>query len=296
MLKRDSGIVILNKQSKLEPLSIALIISLGIVILFWEVFFWGYVQVPGDIILFDPVMQEARPESGLDRPQNMLLSDHLNQFYVWHHLAAESMQNKGKIPLWNPYFLGGHPLLANAQPALFYPVNLLLFWFSPGVVSTIRAFFNIFIAGVFTYLFCRSLNISWAGSTLAAVAFAFSGVIMIGPGHAYINTIVWLPFVLWSGEKLLNGSHIYRWSLITGLGIGLSCLGGHPETLFHNAFIWAFTFLSSLFLINTPLKKGGLSLRLHSQLASAFYWVQFNYCHLLTFYRRALSSAEADQM
>ena len=180
-----------------------------------------------------PSNQEARPE-GLNRLQNDLLGDHITQFYVWHHLAAEVMQQTGSIPLWNPYILTGQPLVANAQPALFYPTNLLLFWLDPGRVASIRVLFNIFIAGLFTYLFCRSLLISQNGAILAAIAFAFSGAIMVGPGHAYANSLIWLPLIMWATENLLRQNRPYFWGLVMSIGIGLSILGGHPETTFHN--------------------------------------------------------------
>jgi hypothetical protein len=230
----------------LQLLIISAIIGLGIVALFWKVIFLGHVPVPADILFLDPVMQEARP-SDFERPQNPLLSDHIYQFYVWHYLAAQAMQSEGKIPLWNPYLLSGQPIMANAQPALFYPPNLFLFWFSPGPVAAIRTFFNIFVAGVFTYLFCRALHISYAGSMLGAVAFAFSGAMIVGPGHAYANALVWLPFIMWAGEKLLQQRRVYFWALITGLGIGLSSLGGHPETTFHNLLIFSLYFLARTF-------------------------------------------------
>ena len=244
----------LKRLFRLELIPITLILGAGLLFLFWEVIFEGYVQVPADIVLFDPVMQEALP-NGMTQPQNPLLSDHIYQFYMWHSLAARSMQHTGKIPLWNPYILAGHPLVANAQSALFYPVNLLLYWFSPGTVATIRVFFNIAVAGIFTYLFGSALKMSRMGATLAAVAFAFSGAVMVGPGHAYANAIVWLPFIMWSAEKILNGSRVYCWGLVAAVGVGLSILGGHPETTFHNLFIYGLYFLVRLIFLDAAFAK-----------------------------------------
>ena len=66
---------------------VVVILCAGIFILFREVFTLGYVQVPGDILLADPVFSEETPEE-FDRPSNSLLFDPLYQFYVWHSVAA----------------------------------------------------------------------------------------------------------------------------------------------------------------------------------------------------------------
>ena len=230
---------------------VTLLLGLGIVIVFWQIFFLGYVQVPADIPPFyDPAMR-VDPAQVVGLPQNPLLSDHAYQFYVWHYLAAEAMQATGRIPLWNPYLLAGQPLVANAQPALFYLPNLLLFWLDPGSVANVRVIFNIFIAGLFTFLFARSLGISKTGAILTAVAFAFSGTIIVGPGHAYANSLVWLPFVMWATEKMLQQTRIFFWGLVMSIGVALSILGGHPESTFHNILTLFLYFIARLFFLRT---------------------------------------------
>jgi hypothetical protein len=238
----------LKKLYKSELSYIILLLGLGLSVLFWKILFLGHVQVPADILFHVPVMQEAAPD-GFRESQNILLSDHVCQFYIWHHLAAESMQNGKGIPLWNPYIWSGQPLLANSQSALFYPPNLLLFWFDPGLVASIRVFFNIFVAGIFTFLFCRELRIGLTSSLLAAIAFAFSGAVMVGPGHAYASSLVWLPAIMWAGERLLNYPQNHMWPLVAGASMGLSMLGGHPETTFHILVPFGLYFISKLFFI-----------------------------------------------
>jgi hypothetical protein len=246
----------LKKIYRSELLQLTLLLSVGIGILFWQVLLWGYVQVPADIPpFFDPVMREAVPD--MTRPQNPLLSDHIQQFYVWHYLAAETMQSTGKIPLWNPYMLAGQPLVANAQPALYYPINWLLFWLDPGLVAAVRSMFNLFVAGFFTFLFSRSLHISKEGALLTAVAFAFSGTLIVGPGHAYANALVWLPLIMWAGEMMLRQSRIYFWGLVASIGIGLSILGGHPESTFHNLLLFLLYMAARLFWLKTTIRAKG---------------------------------------
>jgi hypothetical protein len=218
--------------NRFEIVLVVMVLAAGLLWLFWEVFALGYVQVPADILFEDPVMREAAPP-GFVRPQNGLLADHVYQFYVMHFMAAHIMQGDGQIPLWDPYILGGTPLVANAQSALFYPPNLLLFWLTPARVATLLVLFNILVAGIFTFLFSRSLKISLPGAILSAIAFAFSGTLLVGPGHPYANSLVWLPLCFWAAENILNGSRLYFWGLAESIGIGLSLVGGHPETTLH---------------------------------------------------------------
>ena len=268
------------KNYRSELFLLSLLLGIGIVVLFWQTLLWGYVQVPADIpTFFDPAMREATPN--VTRPQNPLLSDHIQQFYVWHYLAAEAMQNTGKIPLWNPHILAGQPLVANAQPALYYPINWLLFWLDPGLVAAIRSMFNLFVAGFFTFLFSRCLHISKEGALLTAVAFAFSGTLIVGPSHAYANVLVWLPFIMWAGEMMLRQSRIYLWGLVVAIGIGLSILGGHPESTFHNLLLFALYMAARLVWLKTTIRAkvhltGALALAMIvGLLLGAVQWLPF---------------------
>jgi uncharacterized membrane protein YfhO len=222
------------------------------VLLFWKVVFWGQVLLPADIIFSDPVWHEVRPDKYFI-PQNGLLKDQVSQFFPWHHLAAESMHTYGKIPLWNPYEFSGQPLVANAQSALFYPPNLLLFWLKPTAVANVRGIFNLLLAGVFTFLFCQELKISKTGAIIASLSFMLSGPVVVWLGHSVANVLVCLPLIMWGSEKLVNQKRSLFWGGVTGIGMALSVLGGHPETTFHIGVVSALYFLARLLSCGTPL-------------------------------------------
>lgn len=242
------------RRRSFELILMAAVLVAGLLGLFWEVFALGYVQVPGDILFTDPVLREGAP-ADFQRPQNSLLSDNIDVFYVLHSVAARAMQTEGHIPLWNPYILAGQPLVADAQSALFYPPNLLLFWLTPATVATVSALFNIFVAGIFTFLFCRSLKISLSGAVLAAISFAFSAAVMVvGPSHPIASSLVWMPLCFWGIENLLNGSNLYFWALVASIGIGLTLVGGHPETEMHVIMIVGLYVGARLVLDAAPVK------------------------------------------
>jgi hypothetical protein len=239
-----------------KSLSAFICLCLVAAVMFWPVFFQGKVIVPGDIPNSNPFLFIGN--SPPPPPQNTLLSDQIEQFYVWHRLVAESLRTEGAIPLWNPYIFTGQPLVANAQSSLFYPPNLLLRLISPGGVATARVFFNLLFAGFFTYLFCRELRVSHRGALLSALTFAFSGPLIVWVGFPLANVLVCLPFLMWGGEKLLRHTSLFRTAML-GAGMGLSLLGGHPETTFQVLAVFSLYFLARLIFLESGLReKGGL--------------------------------------
>lgn len=246
----------LFKSHKSKTLLAFICLCLALVVLFWPVFFQGKVIVPGDIPASNPFLFTG--DTPPPPPQNTLLSDEIEQFYVWHSIAAQSLRAGGHIPLWNPYILTGQPLVANAQSSLFYPPNLLLRLLSPGKVATIRVLFNLLFAGMFTFFFCRELKISDKGAFLSSITFAFSGPLIVWVGFPLANVLVCLPFLMWAGEKLLRHRSLFRTAML-GAGMGLSLLGGHPETTFQILAVVSLYFLARLVFLESGLReKGGL--------------------------------------
>jgi uncharacterized membrane protein YfhO len=228
-------------------------LCLVVVVLFWPVFFQGKVIVPGDIPASNPFLFN-RDNVPPPPPRNTLLSDEIEQFYVWHSIAAKTLQAEGHIPLWNPYIFTGQALVANAQSSLFYPPNLLLRVLSPGKVATIRVIFNLLFAGIFTFFFCRELRISDRGALLSAISFSFSGPLIVWVGFPLANVLVCLPFLMWAGEKLLRQNNLFR-TAILGAGMGLSLLGGHPETTFQILALFSLYFLARLVFLESCFRN-----------------------------------------
>jgi len=240
-------------SQKSDTVSAIVCLCLAVIVLFWPVFFQGKVIVPGDIPASNPFLF-TRSGTPPPPPQNTLLSDEIEQFYVWHCVAAKTLQSEGHIPLWNPYIFTGQPLVANSQSSLFYPPNLLLRFLSAGKVATIRVIFNLLFAGFFTFLFCRELRISDKGALLSAISFAFSGPLIVWVGFPLANVLVCLPFLMWAGEKLLRQRNLFR-TAVLGAGMGLSLLGGHPETTFQILAVFSLYFLARAVFLDTGLRE-----------------------------------------
>jgi hypothetical protein len=122
--------------------------------------------------------------------------DVFTYFYPYKAYAAEVVR-QGHLPLWNPYLFMGVPFLANAQTALFYPLNFPLYWLPVPKMVSYSIVLHVFLAGLFAYSYARlSLGLRRWGAWLAAAVFAFSGFVGAQVEHVnQLNCSVWLPLL-----------------------------------------------------------------------------------------------------
>ena len=228
-----------------------LILPLLVIVFIWGIFSWqfwlkGLVPAPLDFLVsFYAPWQGQYPIPA----KNPAISDVVNQIIPWKIFTISEWQ-AGRVPLWNPYNFSGTPHAANWQSAVFYPANLLPLWLNFIDGWSLYVLSQPLLAGIFTYLFARSLKITPLGSLLSAVCFSFSGFmtswLQWGTlGHA----ILWLPASLWAIEKYLS-SHNTRYIILNTLFLSLSLLAGHLQiSLYVIAVSFAYFLFSSRSLL-----------------------------------------------
>jgi hypothetical protein len=167
--------------------------------------------------------------------------DFVSQFYAFNRVAAKQLI-QGQLPLWNPQAYSGHPLLADAQAAVYYPPSLLTMllgalWNVPVFALELEAVAHFCLAALFTYAFARRVIGQRAASLAAAIAFTFGGYLTGYPPLqlAILKTVVWLPLILLgleAGAQRLAAGHPRPWVAFmgAGLGLGMAILAGHPQT------------------------------------------------------------------
>ncbi|MGQ9677121.1 MAG: YfhO family protein, partial [Chloroflexota bacterium] len=169
--------------------------------------------------------------------------DFTNQFYPFHHFAAREWW-RGRIPLWNPYILGGHPFQADPQSAVFYPLNLLVCFFGGFGGLSLEALqwqlvLNYLLAATFMFLFVRELTGRTLAAAIGSIAFTFSGFLTSYPMQQMpiLESSVWLPLILLFLERAVSqpGRRIANLGL-AGLGLGITILAGHPQTALYVAY------------------------------------------------------------
>lgn len=195
--------------------------------------------------------------------KNASLSDVVSQIIPWKLFNAQELK-AGRIPVWNPYNLGGTPQLGNWQSGVFYPTTLLFLVLPDMIAWSFHVLLQPLLAGIFMLLFLRSLSLSQIPSLLGAVVFAYGGFMTSWLewgtlGHA----ILWLPLALFSIEK----SPSSKFNLLAIFSLTMSLLAGHPQTSIYvilttvGYYLYIYTgkianqslFLSSCFLFLAPL-------------------------------------------
>jgi hypothetical protein len=172
---------------------------------------------------------------------SFLPGDFISQFYAFNRVAAQQLW-LGKLPLWNPYAYSGHPLLADAQAAVFYIPSLLTMllgtlWNAPVFALELEAVVHYCLTALFTYAFARCVIEQRGAALVAAAAFTFGGYLTGYPPLqlAILKTDVWLPLILLAlevGARRMAVGHPRPWVafLGAGLALGLAILAGHPQS------------------------------------------------------------------
>ncbi len=158
--------------------------------------------------------------------KNNAMSDVINQIYPWKNFAIEELKG-GQIPLWNPYSFSGTPHLANYQSAVLSPFNLL-FLILPFIEAwSFLILLAPLLAGLFMYLFTRSINASRTGSLISSISFMFCGFITTWLSYGTLSyAILYLPLSLFAIEKFYKTIKI-RYLILLSLTIPLSFFSGH---------------------------------------------------------------------
>ncbi len=173
--------------------------------------------------------------------KNSAMPDIITQIYPWRYFSIESWKH-GEIPLWNPYSFSGTPHLANYQSAALSPFNALFFVFSFVDAWSILILLQPLCAGLFTYLYARSLTISKKGSILSSLGFMFCGFITTWMDYGTLAyAILFLPLALFAIEEFFK-TQKNGFILLLSFTIPLSFFSGHFQiSLYFLLFILIYT-------------------------------------------------------
>lgn len=128
--------------------------------------------------------------------KNQEITDAISQFYPWRSLVGEYWRNF-KFPLWNNYMISGIPFLATLHSAGFYPLNFVYLLFSDIASWSILLYLQIFLSGLFMYLFLKDLRLSKIPSLVGSLSFMFSGYMIAWLEFATGGQAgLWLPLLL----------------------------------------------------------------------------------------------------
>jgi hypothetical protein len=137
---------------------------------------------------------------------------------------------EGRIPLWNPYILGGTPFLADPQNRVLYPVSLALTPLDPLRAMGYDIVLHVILAMFGMYLFLRIAGALDTGAILGGFAYGFSSAFFIRMGHVtFVSSAAWLPLIFYGFEKARRQERAGTIYLTVFLTMGY--LAGFPQIL-----------------------------------------------------------------
>lgn len=166
----------------------------------------------------------------------LLLAPHSDQYYAgypFREFARRYFLDNGSIPQWNPYLFGGMPFVDAMHGDTFYPTALLRLLIGTGPGMTWGLLIHVFLAGVFAYLFLRSVGLSFFAALAGGVAYQMSGNIagLVSPGHdGKLFVAALLPLALLLVTRGVRDGKHWAWGPLA-LVIGLAVLSPHPQLL-----------------------------------------------------------------
>ncbi len=142
----------------------------------------------------------------------------------------------GRFPLWNPYEFLGMPFVATLQSAMFYPMNWLCAVLPICLAINLVIILDLFLSGLFSYLWARRFGLSWLGAIVAAAAYVFGApqILHIFAGHwDFLAMMPWIPCILLCVEMLVGGGFQPPAIVLGAVAVAMEWFGGNPQYAFY---------------------------------------------------------------
>ncbi|UCG34099.1 MAG: hypothetical protein JSU68_05575 [Phycisphaerales bacterium] len=150
-----------------------------------------------------------------------------DQHFFYHAVPRATVLEHGQIPLWNPYYCGGAPLLANPQSRICSPTFPIILIFDVVRGLKIEIWVNLVIGLLGTYVLARHLGIGGAAAFLVPSVYLLSTMysLILTSGSTNFLSVAYLPWTVWT---FLRSLHNLRWCVAAGAFLALTYLtGGH---------------------------------------------------------------------
>jgi hypothetical protein len=184
------------------------------------------------------------------------------QFIAWREFGFTQLR-QGNLPLWNSRIYGGAPYFAGFQSALLYPPNWLHLFLPMATAINWIVAIHLFLAGYFTYLWCRGRAVGIGGSILAGIMFMFSGqyFLHLYAGHLpHLAVMVWTPLMLLAIDKLAESGN-WRWCFLGIAATSMQILAGHPQYVYYTGIaLTIYTILQIFYSRHRRIPIGGFVL------------------------------------
>jgi hypothetical protein len=159
---------------------------------------------------------------------------------------------KGRMPLWNPYILGGIPFFADLSNNAIAPTNLLYLFLPVPLALSFLAIFFILLAAIFTYRYVKILTKTEIASLFSAITFAFSGTLIAGINDINsLQGIAFIPVVLFAAHQWII-KQSFKKALCLIAVLSLQFVSSHPQ---YSYYTWLAIAFYLLYFLKGSLKK-----------------------------------------
>lgn len=151
---------LLRRKIARDGVIIALLFVLPL-ILFWPQTMGDRTLLPTEnLYQYEPYRTYREVVKAPEIPHNHLLDDLILQNYQWKSFIRQQLA-EGEIPLWNPHQFSGVSFMAAGQQSTLYPLSLVYYILPLTVAYGWFTVINLWLAGVFMYLYgrgCRGVS------------------------------------------------------------------------------------------------------------------------------------------
>ena len=173
-------------------------------------------------------------------------SDIMRQFIPYKYFLATQLKG-GAIPLWNPYNGAGSPLFAETISGMFHPLNALFLVFPLHLAFSYFIIAHFILAGLFMYLFLRSLQMQPIPSLTGSIVFSLSAYFVCHVNHIHImSATVWVPLTFFLIERWRYSRHLSTLLWLVPV-LAIQILVGHPQIVFYSMLAYTLYFLYQCF-------------------------------------------------
>jgi hypothetical protein len=152
--------------------------------------------------------------------------DTLLAYYPQILVARQTLQS-GALPLWNPYYLSGLPLVAAAPwLGLFYLPYILFYLVDPLEGFGYVSFFQVGLAATFMYLYLRNIQCRRVAALAGAASFGLGGFLLSNlTWLPRVSTVLWMPLIFLALDRLMRKEWVY--TLLLACAVAMSVLAGN---------------------------------------------------------------------
>ena len=178
-------------------------------------------------------------------------SDNIEAGLFFRGFYADFFKTYHRVPLWNRYIFGGLPFVDAMHGDIFFPFSIIQFVLPLHKSLGYKLMLTLPMAGTFTYLYLRKMNLTQWAAVFGAATYMLSGflVSLVYAGHdgrMYITSL--FPLLLYTMEiGFQRGRLLWWWPF--GVAFGIMILANHPQFAYFAMWcVGAYFIMKAIFL------------------------------------------------